>query len=347
MKKIAYMFDKEVGLFNYGPSHPMNPIRVTMTHSLVHSYGLDRHMDIYKPTPTRMTYHTNKYINNLGIHSTEDCPAFDGLNEYCERYSSASINAAQLLNTGENDIVINWSGGFHHAKKEEASGFCYLNDIVMCIQRLLTKHRKVMYIDIDVHHGDGVEEAFYHNDRVLTVSFHKHGENFFPETGELVINNTKAVNVPLKSGITDEGYRGVYEPIISNCIKNFKPDAIVFQSGADSLIGDKIGVFSLSLEGHGNCLRYLLQYNIPMVVLGGGGYTVENVSRLWTYETSILCDTKIPDFIPYEDSFFSRYPSNSLTNLLIENNVGVYKDMNSRKYLSSIMSFIQTKIDKF
>src|SRR5580692_4733678 len=125
---------------------------------------------------------------------------------------------AARLSRDKCDIAVNWAGGLHHAKKSEASGFCYVNDIVLGIIELLRFNQRVLYIDIDVHHGDGVEEAFYTTDRVMTVSFHKYGE-YFPGTGELRdigVGNGKyySVNFPLRDGITDDTYKGVFEPVI-------------------------------------------------------------------------------------------------------------------------------------
>lgn len=118
------------------------------------------------------------------VNVGEDCPVFDGLYEFCQLSSGGSVAAAVKLNKQASEICINWGGGLHHAKKSEASGFCYVNDIVLGILELLKYHQRVLYIDIDVHHGDGVEEAFYTTDRVMTVSFHKYGE-YFPGTGDL------------------------------------------------------------------------------------------------------------------------------------------------------------------
>ena len=115
---------------------------------------------------------------NLGF----DCPIFDGIFEYCQTYVAGSIGGACRLNESKSEVVVNWAGGMHHAKKSEASGFCYLNDIVLGILELLKKHQRVLYIDIDIHHGDGVEEAFYTTNRVMTLSFHQSGD-FFPGTG--------------------------------------------------------------------------------------------------------------------------------------------------------------------
>jgi histone deacetylase 1/2 len=121
---------------------------------------------------------------NLG--ELTDCPVFDGIFDFCQIYSGGTLDAVSRLNHGQCDIAINWAGGLHHAKKSEGSGFCYVNDIVLGILELLKYHPRVLYIDIDVHHGDGVEEAFYVTDRVMTVSFHKYGD-FFPGTGDIKV----------------------------------------------------------------------------------------------------------------------------------------------------------------
>ncbi len=344
-KKVAYLYDDSIGLFNYDKGHPINPIRVAMTHSLVKSYNLDRELDLIVPNKTKLTYHSNEYFENLGNEETEDCPNFEGIMNYVERYSSASINAAQLINSKAYDRVINWAGGLHHAKKNEASGFCFSNDIVMCIQELLKRHERVMYIDIDVHHGDGVEEAFYENERVLTLSIHKHGDGFFPQTGELITSNKKAVNIPLQNGITDESYKYIYEPVIANCIKKFAPNAIVLQCGADSLAEDKLGVFSLSMNGHANAMKFVLDFDIPTVILGGGGYTISNVSRAWAYETAIACNKTVPEIIPMSDSFYNHYGPEYLS---VPELISKYRiNNNGKRYLDSIKGFILERVDKF
>jgi len=239
----------------------------------------------------------------------EDCPVFDGLFNFCQVYTGGSVGGAVRLNHKQSDTVINWSGGLHHAKKAEASGFCYINDIVLCILELLKVHQRVLYIDIDIHHGDGVEEAFYTTDRVMTVSFHKFGE-YFPGTGHLQDVGQHAgkyysVNVPLKDGIDDSSYEHLYTPIMSKVMEVFQPEAIVFQSGADSLSGDRLGCFNLSIRGHAECLKYIRGFNIPMIVLGGGGYTIRNVARCWAYETGCLLGVEMDDALPVND--YSEY----------------------------------------
>lgn len=343
--KIAYVYDETIGLHSYGKDHPMNPFRITMTHSLVKSYKLENYLDLFAPSKVEMTtFHSENYLDSIGKDETQDCPFFENMIDFCERYASASVNGATLLNSSAYKTVINWAGGLHHAKREEASGFCFVNDICMAIIELLTKFERVMYIDIDVHHGDGVEEAFLDNDRVLTISFHKYGEGFFPDTGTLITGNWKAINVPIQNGIDDDSYHYLYKPIITNAINKFKPSAIVFQSGADSLGEDKLGTFNLSIKGHSDCLKFISNFDIPLLVLGGGGYTIHNVARCWAYETAHLCGAEIPQYIPDDNPFrrlFEPYfESDPVFNCK-------YSNQNKKKYLDSIMGFIQDKIDMF
>ena len=137
--------------------------------------------------------------------------------EFFSISAGGSIEGAQRLNHGHSDVAINWAGGLHHAKRNEASGFCYVKDIVLAILELLKYHQRVLYIDIDIHHGDGVEEAFYTTDRVMTCSFHKFGE-YFPGTGDLRdVGHGRgkyySINFPLRDGIDDFSYKNIFEPV--------------------------------------------------------------------------------------------------------------------------------------
>ncbi|CAD7695617.1 unnamed protein product [Ostreobium quekettii] len=305
----------------------MKPQRVLMTQSLVLHYGLHNYMEICKPVPASdsdlAAFHSSDYVSFLKHVSPDekfqeqfaadieqfivgvavDCPVFHGLYQYCQSYAGASVGGAQRLNHGYADTVVNWSGGMHHAKKAEASGFCFVNDIVLAILELLKYHQRVLYVDIDVHHGDGVEEAFLMTNRVMTVSFHKHGDSFFPGTGELNEvgrgpGKYYTVNVPIKDGIDDQTYVEMFKLLTTNIMKRFEPTAIVFQCGADSLGGDKLGVFNLSIQGHASCLQYMQSFGVPMLVLGGGGYTVKNVARCWAYETGTLAGVELAEDLP-------------------------------------------------
>lgn len=326
-KRVCYYYDADIGNYYYGQGHPMKPHRIRMAHNLILNYGLYRKMEIYRPHKAlaeEMTkYHSDDYIkflrsirpDNVQEYSKqmqrfnvgEDCPVFDGLYEFCQLSAGGSVTGAVKLNKQQTDIAINWGGGLHHAKKSEASGFCYVNDIVLAILELLKYHQRVVYIDIDIHHGDGVEEAFYTTDRVMTVSFHKYGE-YFPGTGDLRdIGAGKgkyyAVNFPLRDGIDDDAYESIFKPLMSKVMETYQPSAIVLQCGADSLSGDRLGCFNLTIKGHGKCVDFMKRYNIPLLLVGGGGYTIRNVARCWTYETSVALETDIPNELPYNDYF--------------------------------------------
>ncbi|KAF6766206.1 histone deacetylase complex, catalytic component RPD3 [Ephemerocybe angulata] len=326
-KRVCYFFDSDIGGFHYGPGHPMKPTRIRMCHSLVMNYGLYKKMEIFRAKPAtkrEMTqFHSDEYVDFLSkitpsnmnsfvkeqhkYNVGDDCPVFDGLFEYCSISAGGSMEGAARLSRDKCDIAINWAGGLHHAKKSEASGFCYVNDIVLGILELLRYHNRVLYIDIDVHHGDGVEEAFYTTDRVMTVSFHKYGE-YFPGTGELRdvgISKGKyyALNFPLRDGISDDNYKSVFEPVIRSVMETYDPSAIVLQCGTDSLSGDKLGCLNLSMRGHANCVRFVKSFNKPLLLLGGGGYTMRNVSRAWAFETGLAAGVELAPDIPVNEYY--------------------------------------------
>jgi len=331
-KKVTYFYDADWCRYYYGAGHPMKPWRLRLTHELVVSYGMYRKMDVWRPRPLDVddvtAFHDPEYVEFLQrinpdnekefstkasifqVGDSTDCPIFDGMYEFNAKCSAASIDGAIKLNHRDTNICINWSGGLHHAKKGEASGFCYLNDIVLAILELLKYHDRVLYIDVDVHHGDGVEEAFYTTDRVVTVSFHRYGD-FFPGSGDYTHigvhqGRYHTVNVPLEAGINDEAYQGIFEPVIKAIMDRYQPGAVVLQLGADSLAHDRLGCFNLSLKGHGRCVSFLKSFGVPLLLLGGGGYNIRNVARCWCYETSVALGIELENDIPYND-FISYY----------------------------------------
>ncbi|KAI0345000.1 hypothetical protein BDW22DRAFT_1353821 [Trametopsis cervina] len=329
---VSYYSPKGVGAQHYGERHPMKPHRLTLTNALVFGYGLDKQIHhIYDPRPATQAeleqYHDHDYVEFLSrvtpqnqdqlkqaidrFNCVEDCPIFADMYDFCKMYTGASLAAARKLAAGTTDIAINWSGGLHHAKKAEASGFCYVNDIVLAILELLRYHPRVLYIDIDIHHGDGVEFAFYNSNRVMTLSFHKYTGDFFPGTGKLDDNGAGlgkhfCLNVPLQDGIDDDMYLTTFKTVVDDTVTAFRPAAIVLQCGADSLGCDRLGAFNLSIAAHGECVNFVRKYNVPLLVVGGGGYTIKNVSRCWTYETAVLVGATIEDNLPVTmyDSFF-------------------------------------------
>nr|ALG64480.1 histone deacetylase 1 [Meretrix meretrix] len=355
-KRICYYCDGDIGNYYYGQGHPMKPHRIRMTHNLILNYGLYRKMEIYRPhkaTQEEMTkFHSDDYIKFLRsirpdnmsenynkqmqrFNVGEDCPVFDGMYEFCQLSTGGSVAGAVKLNKQAADIAVNWAGGLHHAKKSEASGFCYVNDIVLAILELLKYHQRVLYIDIDIHHGDGVEEAFYTTDRVMTVSFHKYGE-YFPGTGDLRDigagkGKYNAVNFPLRDGIDDDAYETIFKPVMTKVMEMYQPSVIVLQCGADSLSGDRLGCFNLTLKGHGKAVEFMKKWNLPLMLLGGGGYTIRNVARCWTYETSIALSVEVANELPYND-YFEYYGPDFKLNISPSN----MANQNTGEYLEKI-----------
>merc|ERR1712136_72071 len=313
------------------------PYRATK-HDMCRFHSEDYISFLQRVTPMNLA----GFVKNLQIFNVgDDCPVFPGLYDFCSMYTGASLQAATMLNNNKCDIAVNWSGGLHHAKKYEASGFCYVNDIVIAISELLKYHSRVLYLDIDVHHGDGVQEAFYLTDRVMTVSFHKYGNYFFPGTGDMYeigaeMGRYYSVNVPLKEGMDDLAYLALFKPIMQSVIQSYRPSCIVLQCGADSLGCDRLGCFNLTIDGHGECVKYMKEFGIPMMVLGGGGYTVRNVARCWTHETSIIVGEDINDELPYNEYFEYFGPDYTLrpdTSRGIDN-------QNTKQYLDTLKSMV-------
>eukprot|EP00937_MAST-01D_sp_MAST-1D-sp2_P004631 g4631.t1 len=322
---VEYFYDQDIGNYHFGQGHPMKPHRVRMAHNLIVAYGLYRQMRVWRPLTNVMqryitSFHDEEYYDFLRqvtpdnvekfqkqlrrYNMQEDCPVFHGLADYCRVYTSGSVGSAVRLNEGA-DVCVNWSGGMHHAKRSEASGFCYVNDIVIAILELLKVHMRVLYIDIDIHHGDGVEEAFYCTDRVMTLSYHKFGD-FFPGTGDVKDvghgqGRNYALNFPLRDGMDDNAYCSIFEPVVKQVMAHYQPGAVVMCCGADSLSGDRLGCWNLSLAGHSKCIEFVRGFGVPLLLLGGGGYTMRNVARCWTYETSRMLGVDLADELPFNE----------------------------------------------
>ncbi|XP_073456710.1 histone deacetylase 8 [Aquarana catesbeiana] len=306
------------------------PRRASMVHSLIEAYGLLGHMRVVKPRVATMeemaTFHTDSYLEHLRKVSEEgdnddpetleyglgyDCPITEGIYDYAAAVGGATLTAVEQLLEGKARIAINWPGGWHHAKKDEASGFCYLNDAVLGILKLRQKYERVLYIDLDLHHGDGVEDAFSFTSKVMTVSLHKFSPGFFPGTGDVIDvglgkGRYYSVNVPLEDGITDDKYYHICESVLKEVFAAFNPLAVVLQLGADTIAGDPMCSFNMTPEGIGKCLKYVLQWQLPTLLLGGGGYNLPNTARCWTYLTSVLLGRTLSSEIP-DHEFFTDY----------------------------------------
>ncbi|ODQ54262.1 histone deacetylase 8 [Saitoella complicata NRRL Y-17804] len=222
-----------------------------------------------------------------------DCPEFEGMGEYVRYVAGTSIEAATRLLTQELTHAIHWDGGRHHARRASAAGFCYVNDAVLAILKLRTQFDRVLYIDVDLHHGDGVEQAFIRSDRVCTVSFHRYDPGFYPGTGSVRdCGKGKgagyAINVPLKRGLGGAMLGKCWDEVVEKIVEVWRPGAVVVCCGVDGMTRDRHKMWNLAPEDYADCVRKVLEWDIPTLFLGGGGYNHADAARCWTYLTSVI-----------------------------------------------------------
>src|SRR5687767_8573025 len=257
MSKGIFFYDEALLEYDLGPQHPLKPIRLQRTVELLKKYGILDQVTVEKPNPAKaedlLTCHSLEYVEavnalsagapdvayyRFGFGSTDN-PVFPGIYEASALYTGASIDAAQALVDGRCQVALNLSGGLHHAHHDRAAGFCVFNDPAAAIHRLKRKFAKVAYVDIDVHHGDGVQELFYTDPTVLTVSIHQSGRTLFPGTGFVhEIGEGEgigfSVNTPVWPYTTDEVWLHVWREAALPILKAFDPEAVCLQMGTDA-----------------------------------------------------------------------------------------------------------------
>ena len=248
-----------------------------------------------------------------------DNPTISNLHQTISNLAASTIAAAKAIVNKQCHVALNWCGGWHHGLKDEAAGFCYTNDIVFGILTFLeNNYRKVLYIDLDLHHGDGVQNAFYHTDKVVTISMHKYEFGFYPGSGdinEIGVGKGKyhSINVPLADGISDDQYFYIFNTVISSLLQKYKPQVIICQLGADCISGDRFNSFNLTPLVIAKCVRLLISHHIPMLLVGGGGYHNANTARLWTLITAICIGKELDVNIPDHENFLHFGPTYELT----------------------------------
>ena len=224
------------------------------------------------------------FVNyNLG---GDDCPVFKGIFEYTMLYASATHTAVEYIIKENANVVFNLMGGFHHAGRNFAEGFCYVNDIIMAIDILLAKGYRVAYIDIDAHHGNGVQDAYYQDDRVLFISLHESGKTLYPWSGfekeigkELGTGYT--INIPLPQETDDEAYEWIFERVVTPSVVNFSPTIVVAVIGTDTHKNDPLSSLSLTNNGMVNVVKHIREYCNQLLLLGGGGYDLKSSTNAW------------------------------------------------------------------
>lgn len=321
--KAAFVYTDRYLKYDYGENHPLKVIRLKLTYELLKAYGVFDQVGIQVLEPTPATdeeiasIHTDDYINVLkgidkGIYTANlsryglgwgDNPVFKGIYEGSTLVSGASIQAARMVESGEVAIAFNPAGGLHHAMADRASGFCYFNDPAIAIADLVKRGKRVLYVDIDAHHGDGVQQAFYNTDWVMTISLHESGRFLFPGTGDFTeIGKGKgkgySVNIPFYPGTGDEIFLWGFHEVVLPLATAFSPDVMVTQLGTDSLKGDPLTHLELTNVGFSKMVKEFKGLAYPWVALGGGGYNIVNVARAWAIAFSIMAGIELSDSLP-------------------------------------------------
>jgi len=321
--KNAFIYTDAYLDYDYGPTHPLRIIRLKLTYELIKAYGL---LDL--PTVQSIStakaeekdlasFHSREYLNVLkeaneghlkgNVYSygfgPGDNPIFPGLYDWSLWVTGATLQAVDFVASDKGKVAFNIAGGLHHAQRSRASGFCYVNDPVIGILRLLEKGKRVAYIDIDAHHGDGVQKAFYQTDQVLTISLHETGYTLFPGTGfEYEIGEGKgegySVNLPFPPYADDEIYLWAFEEVVPPLIHAFQPDVVVTQLGVDSFYNDPLTNLNLSILGYEMIIRRIKELAMHWVALGGGGYDISNVARAWTIAWAVMNGIDLSDQLP-------------------------------------------------
>ena len=318
--RCAIVWDEGLLGYDLGGAHPLNPVRLDLTIRLARSLGVLDGVTMLPPEPCPdeelRRIHTASYLDAVksapdarrpvghGL-GTSDNPIFDRMHEASALVAGGSLLGASKIVSGEVDRAVNIAGGLHHAMPDYASGFCVYNDPALAIAWLLDHGvRRVAYVDIDVHHGDGVQAAFVQDPRVLTISLHQDPFTLFPGTGrpnEVGRGEAAgtAVNVALPGGTGDADWLRAFHAVVPGLLRTFAPEVLVTQHGADTHVEDPLAHLELSVDGQRAAHRALRELAEQLaggrwLALGGGGYSLYRVvPRSWTHLLATVLDRDV------------------------------------------------------
>ena len=320
---LSLVWDESLTGYDFGPGHPLAPVRVELTMALARELGVlaQPSVSVRGAVPAEMDelelVHDAAYIDAVrqaghdGLGNgryglgTPDNPVFDGMHEASALVAGATLAAARAVWRGEAPHAANIAGGLHHAMRGYASGFCVYNDPAIAISALLAEGaQRVAYVDVDVHHGDGVQAAFYHDPRVLTISLHEHPATLFPGTGlasEIGSGDGRgyAVNVALPAGTGDAGWLRAFDAVVPPLLRSFRPEVLVSQHGCDSHRLDPLAHLELSIDAQRRAALMIhdLAHETAggkWLLTGGGGYElVQVVPRSWTHLLAVAAGSPV------------------------------------------------------
>jgi acetoin utilization protein AcuC len=324
MHPVAVVWADELGAYDFGPDHPLAPVRVELTMSLARAFGVLDLPNVEVITPDVVDdellqlVHSPDYIDAVRAEAangrfglgTPDVPVFAGMHEASARVVGATVAAARAVHEGRALHGVNVAGGLHHAMPSNASGFCVYNDPAVAIAWLLQQGvQRIAYVDVDVHHGDGVQAVFYDDPRVLTISLHQSGRTLFPGSGFPDESGGPhadgyAVNVALPPGTDDAGWLRAFHGIVPPLLRSFEPEFVVSQHGCDSHRLDPLAQLALTVDGQraAHAALHELAHEVAggrWIATGGGGYALaEVVPRTWTHLLAIAAGAPIAPATP-------------------------------------------------
>lgn len=334
--RAGFVWDDALAEYDFGPGHPLAPIRVQLARQLSADLGLLDHVELLGPVEPAdeellRRVHDAHYIDAVrhaqdnpddGVDlahglGTADCPVFPAMHRASARVAGATVLAAQAVHDGRVDHAINLAGGLHHAMPAMASGFCIYNDIAVAIAWLLDQGvERVAYIDVDVHHGDGVQQVFWNDPRVLTVSIHESPATLFPGTGNPQESGGPsapgtAVNIALPAGTGDQGWLRALHGVVPAVLEAFDPQLIVSQHGVDTHVADPLAHLAISVDGQRLAFDAVHRWAHRFargrwIAVGGGGYAwVDVVPRAWAHLVGIAAGRPVDPSTPLPVSYLS------------------------------------------
>jgi acetoin utilization protein AcuC len=324
--KVAFIYSDEFLNYEFGPSHPFKSLRLKLTLELMRALNVldSRGVKATEPAAASLEdillFHTEDYVKTVryfsqigyGTLDRGDTPAFKGCYDVARLIVGGSIKAVDLVMSGKANHAFNIGGGLHHAHPDRASGFCIFNDPAIAVAYLKQKYnlKRIMYLDVDAHHGDGVMYGFYSDPSLLDIDFHENGRHLFPgtgfpeETGEGPGKGYK-VNVPLPPHTRDEAFLYAFNEIVPPLAQAYRPEIILLQCGVDSHFDDPLTHLELTTRAYSVVASriHAMAHEIcdgRLVLFGGGGYNVRNVARCWTIVLGEISEIKLPNQIPLE-----------------------------------------------
>lgn len=326
------VWDRSLLDYDFGGSHPFNPVRLELTMRLATALGVLDGIELLPPDPASdrelLRAHVPTYLNAVkrapdsgsepahGL-GTEDNPVFAGMHDAAAVVVGSTLLAAQRIAAGAAERAVSIAGGLHHAMVDRTSGFCVYNDVAVTISWLLDNgFDRIAYVDTDVHHGDGVQAAFYDDPRVLTISLHQHPFTLWPGTGYTgEVGSDKAsgtaVNVPLPPDTSDAGWLRAFHAVVPSLLDGFGAQILVTQCGVDSHREDPLADLSLSVDGHRTIYRTLRTLASRYaegrwLAVGGGGYQLARVvPRSWSHLLATALDRDLAPDISVPDQWLN------------------------------------------